>query len=209
MHSPPPPDAVFGYLSAVYSIEHGYFGGYLTISTLGRPLEFHFTAPVQPSRAQQILYGPTLEPFLLGEQIASSLFSAARTTPNIILTDSPHFEPAKTPQDVPLVLASAADWRQCQIPSTACAPARCEDRSKPVEAADLASHPAWSQPFYYGDLLLQLPFEQESQREVAVELIAHLAERVEISEPFERIREAIREAQRIGARNGDTVDQAA
>jgi hypothetical protein len=57
----------FGFLSSVHTAEHGYFGGYLIVSELGRPLEFHCTSPVRPSRAQEILYGPTLQAYLLGE----------------------------------------------------------------------------------------------------------------------------------------------
>src|SRR3954470_22285279 len=79
--------ATFGYLSVINSAEHGYFGGFLIVGPLGRPLEFHCTAPVRPSRAQQILYGPTLEPFLLGEQIAGAMLDAAKLKPRLILTN--------------------------------------------------------------------------------------------------------------------------
>lgn len=209
MHSHLPHDVAFGYLSTVHSIEHGYFGGYLTVSQLGRPLEFHFTAPVQPSRAQHILYGPTLEPFLLGEQIASSLFAAMRTIPKLILTDSPHFESATAPMGVPLVLVGTARLRQNQIMCAAGPALAPDDSSKSLDVANAAVHPAWSQPFSVGDVILQLPAGRDSQRGVVTELIAVLADRVEISEPFERIQEAIREAQRIGARGGDAIDRAA
>ena len=77
----PSQETTFGYLSVINSAEHGYFGGYLIVGPLGRPLEFHCTAPVRPSRAQQILYGPTLEPFLLGEQIAGAMLDAAKLKP--------------------------------------------------------------------------------------------------------------------------------
>ena len=58
------------------------------MSPLGRPLEFHCTSPVRPSRAQEILYGPTLQPYLLGEQISGALLEAAKLTPWLILTDA-------------------------------------------------------------------------------------------------------------------------
>src|SRR3954463_10876476 len=80
-------ETTFGYLSVINSAEHGYFGGFLIVGHLGRPLEFHCTAPVRPSRAQQILYGPTLEPFLLGEQIAGAMLDAAKLKPRLILTN--------------------------------------------------------------------------------------------------------------------------
>ena len=83
----PGTEASYGYLSAIHAPDHGYFGGYLIISLLGRPLEFHCTAPVRPSRAQQILYGPTLDAYLLGDQISVTLLEAAKLTPGLILTD--------------------------------------------------------------------------------------------------------------------------
>ena len=43
------------------------------LNAAGRPLEFHCTAPIKPNRAQEILYGPTLESFLYGEQIGQTL----------------------------------------------------------------------------------------------------------------------------------------
>ena len=42
----------------------GYVGGYLVTNRWGRPLEFRLSSPVLPNKVQQILYGPTLEPYL-------------------------------------------------------------------------------------------------------------------------------------------------
>ena len=58
-----------GFLTAVEHAEYGFFGGYLIVNAAGRPLEFHCTAPVKATRAQEILYGPTLRDYLY-EQIA-------------------------------------------------------------------------------------------------------------------------------------------
>ena len=41
----------FGFLTVVEDDEHGYFGGYLVLSELGRPLEFHCSTPIFPSQA--------------------------------------------------------------------------------------------------------------------------------------------------------------
>ena len=76
-HPTPSGATTFGYLSAIESADHGYFGGLLIISPLGRPVEFHCTAPIRPSRAQEILYGPTLEAFLYGELIGQALLKQA------------------------------------------------------------------------------------------------------------------------------------
>jgi hypothetical protein len=78
-----------GFVSVRHRMDQGYFGGYLLVNSVARPLEFHCTVPVQPTRAQTILFGPTLEEFLCGEQIARALLSRAKLQPQVVLVDSP------------------------------------------------------------------------------------------------------------------------
>ena len=58
-----------GFLTVVTIPDQGLVGGYLVLNAAARPLEFHCTTPVRANRAQEILYGPTLRPYLFGEQI--------------------------------------------------------------------------------------------------------------------------------------------
>lgn len=81
------PLAAFGFLTVLESAEHGLFGGYLVLSPLGRPLEFRCSTPIAASRAQQILYGPTLRPYLLAEVIGQALAAGSELAPRVILTD--------------------------------------------------------------------------------------------------------------------------
>lgn len=78
---------VFGFLTVVGQPSLGLVGGYLLLNAQARPLEFHCTAPVRATRTQEILYGPTLEPFLYGEQIGRTLFHACGQQPAAIFTD--------------------------------------------------------------------------------------------------------------------------
>ena len=64
-----------------------YYGGYLVVSHQGRPLEFRCSTPVAPSRAQEILYGASLRPYLLGELIGGALVADATVPVSAILTD--------------------------------------------------------------------------------------------------------------------------
>ena len=73
-----------GFLTVVDGGDMGCIGGYLVLNMGGRPLEFHCTAPVRANRAQQILYGQSLTPFIYGELIARALIDKAPT-------DSPFF----------------------------------------------------------------------------------------------------------------------
>lgn len=92
----------FGFLSVRKHAVHGYFGGYLLLNSLARPLEFHCTLPVLTTKAQQILYGPTLDEFVCGEQIARALVMKAKTKPSAILTDCSAALSLRHVCDVPL-----------------------------------------------------------------------------------------------------------
>ena len=76
-----------GFLTVCEDKQQGYLGGYLLLNAVGRPLEFHCTAPVRPNRAQEILYGPTLKPYLFAEQIGMALIRKAKQPALAILTD--------------------------------------------------------------------------------------------------------------------------
>ena len=93
-----------GFLTVIDHPQHGLFGGYLVLNLAGRPLEFHCTAPIKPNRAQQILYGPTLEPFLYGEQIGSTLLGHAKTSPLVLCTDREPVLSLRDLVDLPIAL---------------------------------------------------------------------------------------------------------
>jgi len=174
-------DTTFGYLSVLESAEHGYFGGYLLISPLGRPLEFHCTAPIRPSRAQQILYGPTLRPFLVGEQIGATLLAKAELKPSLVITDQPAALCLRSQMNTPLVQIHRGDN------AGAGSSARLE-----------ALNHRW-----------ELPPGYETDRMAIESLLTTLAKHVDLAEPFDRIHEAIREAQRIGGRGPEQHGHAA
>ena len=174
----------FGFVSTLESAEHGYFGGYLIVSPLGRPLEFHCTCPVRPSRAQAILYGPTLDAYLIGEQIAGSLLQAAKIVPRLILTDTAAILSARTRSRSPMV-----------------------QLMEPLEGHEAVD--SFGGQFETGGYKLQLPVGFEMELSAVAELAAELGANVDLVEPFGRIHEAIREAQRIGSRAVEDHEQAA
>lgn len=98
-----------GFLTVVEHAQHGLMGGYLLLNAAGRPVEFHCTAPLKPNRAQQILYGPTLEAFLYGEQIAGALVGKASVEPLLVCTDVRPVLAVRELTDVPVALVVTAD----------------------------------------------------------------------------------------------------
>src|SRR5512134_1298159 len=77
-----------GFLTAIETTDRGYVGGLLITNHFGRPLEFQCTTPVKPNRTQEILYGPTLIPFVLGELIGRTLLEKVGVKPHFVLTET-------------------------------------------------------------------------------------------------------------------------
>jgi hypothetical protein len=156
-----------GFLTVVENAELGLLGGYLLLNAAGRPLEFHCTAPVKANRAQEILYGPTLKPFLYGEQIGQTLLAKSKLTPLVVCTDS---EAALAARDcTPLPMIWVLDDKADQTPSSSFLLAKSRVATAPRHAEDeQAVRAAWPAQADHLDLL----------------------------EPFARIREALEEAQR-------------
>jgi hypothetical protein len=175
---------VIGFLTVVEHPQHGLFGGYLVLNMAGRPVEFHCTAPVKPNRAQQILYGPTLDSFLYGEQIGATLLGHAKSTPIAICTDREPVLALSEVTDLPVVLVFP--------PDDLAGPSSVSAGGQTVLRLD-AAHPRGPrlQSFELGRnrLALARPDEEGRKR------LADAAEALDLFEPFTRIREAIEEAQ--------------
>jgi hypothetical protein len=164
-----------GYLSVLEHEQLGLFGGYLLLNAAARPLEFHCTAPIKPNRAQQILYGPTLESFLYGEQIGQTLVNKSGIMPEVIFTDQRAMLSLRPFIATPVALV-------------------LKEQANNNDAADALKGNTLS--FQYGENQLHLPTAYCGERELIIERLALLPETVDLTEPFGRIRGAIEEAQR-------------
>jgi hypothetical protein len=162
------PVPCLGFLTVIENAELGLLGGYLLLNAAGRPLEFHCTAPVKPSRAQEILYGPTLKPFLYGEQIGQALMSRPKLSPLVVCTDSDSVLAARDYTRFPLVLVSSSEGPASAVP-----------HSFPLARNQVAAAPHYA-----------------SDREAILAAWPAQADHLDLSEPFARIREALDEAQK-------------
>ncbi len=160
----------FGFLTVVESSAHGVFGGYLVVDALGRPLEFHCTAPVKVSRAQQILYGPTLQGHLHGRPVGGALLAEGKAAPAVVLTDSESM----------LHVRPLTKWPVAMV-------------RRPDAAA--SGHGA-AASFAVGAALVS-PHADDAPQAAAIQAsLATLAAAVDLCEPFERVRAALDEAAR-------------
>ena len=142
----------------------------MILNPTGRPLEFHCTAPVRPNRAQQILYGSSLRPYLFGEQIGQTLIGKAKIKPLFVCTD---VEPAMSLRDLvdfPVVLVrnSSEESAQHSIPC---------GRVFTLAGAEVA-----------------VAAGRELDSQTVVDSWKPHEGNLNLNEPFDRIREAIEEA---------------
>lgn len=180
------PDGL-GFLTVVDDPQHGLFGGYLVLNLLGRPLEFHCTTPVKPNRAQQILYGPTLQPYVYGELIGQTLLTRSAVRPRVVCTDQQAVLAAYPYTQAPVVLVQSDDSKKTDAP---------EDTA--VRRLDAAHERGGLHTILAGRhrLAVQRIRSEDAQR--AERELAELDDDFDLCEPFDRIREAIEEAQRGG-----------
>jgi hypothetical protein len=106
-------DIKLGFFTAIELPGGGYVGGLLVTNRFGRPLEFQCTTPVRPNRTQEILYGQTLRPFLLGELIGKTLVEKAAVKPDVVLTEAEDLLELRShvPQPVAVVEEAAGGLR--------------------------------------------------------------------------------------------------
>ena len=186
--------STIGFLTITREAAQGLFGGYLVLNTVGRPLEFHCTAPVRPSRAQEILYGPTLDPFLCGECIGPTLLEKSKTRATVVLTDIQPAMVARHLVDVPMVLVAELD---------ATDPADSKSHARnwslyPPPRPEPAGDPLRS--FEKGPYQLAVDGQHPEDEAALMRCWDQFADRIDLMEPFGRIHEAIDEARRAGER---------
>lgn len=178
----------FGFLSVVTTEPFGHTGGYLLLNMSGRPLEFHCTAPVKPNRAQEILYGPTLLPYLFGEQIGRTLFRRGGVEPLALFTNIPAMLAIGEFLSTPLVLVNDSS-------EPGGIPALSSDPTTRWRVDQGASGSATLERFHWHATELAMPATAHGERQRLLDRLPQSSIH-DLAEPFGRIRDAIAEAHR-------------
>jgi hypothetical protein len=199
-----------GFLTVLEHPQHGLMGGYLVLNSSGRPLEFHCTAPIKPNRAQQILYGPTLEPYLFGEQIGQALVAKSAAPPLVVFTDLRPAMAVRPLVNAPVALVlsepDASGENRLGLPAATSDASQSALSTAPLETDNLrtprlridAAHGGQPmlQVFQIGRNRLAVPPERDGDRSEILKRLAGFEDLFDLTEPFGRIREALQEAQR-------------
>ncbi len=168
----PNPHDTFGFLTVVELPTLGHCGGLLVVSQIGRPIEFHCTAPVGSNRAQEIMYGKTYRGFLFSDQIGIALVDKTRHHPTFFVTDRPEMLPITELIDTPLILAETSDTQE------------------PFDGRGLSRFDIDGQTVYFANA-------QASQVDAIRRGTESFVRKLPLEEPFERIRQAIEEAHSV------------
>ncbi len=184
--------ATLGFLTIVEDSQYGAFGGFLVLNAAGRPLEFHCTTPVKPNRAQEILYGPTLRPYLYGEQIGTALVAKAATGLDLLCVDLPEVLTIRPHVQLATVLVGPGATMEEEAMEEDDPPATLRIDAAHGTVHGQAQRRQW---FDAGRHRLAVHHEFAEDRELAAARLAPLTD-FDLTEPFSRIREAIEEAQR-------------
>lgn len=148
-----------------------YAGGYLVTNEWGRPLEFRVSSRVSPTRVQRILYGETLEPYVLADLIGRNLINKTVTPVSWVLTDQPSFLDLRAEIDFPLAWVTKSE-------------------------APRQGSSTLSRVTHFGN---QFVFCREDFSADMACLQSYLdCRRFDLVEPFERIIGAIQESERLG-----------
>jgi hypothetical protein len=161
-----------GFLTVVEHETWGLIGGLLVLNANARPLEFHCTAPLKPNRAQQILYGATLEPYLYGEQIGQTLVGKVAAPLTALFCEK---------------RASLATRDFCDVPTAWVVPSSDVPRLRASNELHLLN---------VAEELLTLSFERANDAAAIEATLTDLPRKLDLREPFGRIQSALDEAQK-------------
>ena len=161
----------------MHDADLGFVGGLLIVNRNARPLEFHCTAPIQPKPAQSVLYGATLNRYLLEEQIPQALVAKTKARLDLILTNQLGMLNFRDHCDIPVGVLAGDEWGGNQSES---------DSSSGVVIGEIEFSQVAGKTVAH-----RSQFQQDRERiEQAVQDVALC---VEVDEPFERLSIAIQE----------------
>ena len=206
--------SLLGFLTVIDHPRSGFVGGLLVLNPVGRPVEFHCTASLKPNRAQEILFGSALEPYLLGEQIAQALVRKSQANIGFLFTDLPgvlalqdfieqpiiyipkpdsdsnavseHFESGKKNDLFSHSVRQAETQTETQVETRS-------ERYQPLRSISGLSVSRWKET-RIADLPLWIPDDRGMDIYAISEKLTDYTRSVNFSEPFTRIRLALDEA---------------
>lgn len=180
----------FGFLTCTEIEGLGVCGGLLILNQSARPLEFHCTLPVKINAVHATLYGASLESYLRGELLGQALAAKPKVPPHVFVTDC----------------GATAEVRSfCERPVCV-----VRNRSEATELSanasgewlDWACYDLAHQEIFLAPQSPQLTDDAGTRLgpEAIRSALSSYAERHDLMEPFDRVRQAMIEAHQAARR---------
>ena len=163
-----------GFMTAIEIGERSFVGGLLVTDRFGRPLEFQCTTPVKPNRTQELLYGPTLVPFILGELLGKALMDRVSVKPSLVMTSRVEMLELRTKVAVPIIYDEACS----------------ETDTKMAESQKAVSH---EQKVRIGRQTFRTHEDFADDCSTVERISQQLSDDANMHEPLERVGDALRE----------------
>jgi len=162
----------FGFMR-VAPTDLGFVGGLLVTNHMGKPLEFQCTTPVRPNKTQEILYGPTLQPFIYSELIGKTLIERLNVKPQMVIVQQTNLLELRREVSIPVACVME------------------DDSMDQFDGAEDA--------IQLGMQWLQFHSDFMSDRSMLEEIQQLVPDDADLSEPLERVKDALQETIRAGA----------
>ena len=172
----------YGFLEVVFDDSLGYTGGLLLVNQDGKPTEFHCTAPVTENRTQKILYGQTYRSHIFCDLLGEPLLKKCSSAPELLFVEQPELKQLEGEIAQPLLMVV--------------------DASEETEPK-VVQHIQYPE-FDVDHLKISVLTTDLEQFEFVKEACGRFTTTLTMDEPFERIRQAIKEAQQV-ARQSDAA----
>ena len=156
-----------GYMMVTRMDENKYLGGIMITDAYAIPVEFKYSEPIKPTGRQKILYGNSIEKYLMVDVIAKKLLQNIQEKPKYILLDDSRLLDlqGKTPT-IYITNSSKADDTKLES-------VRDELQRETLETGYTI--------MFNGTLLSE-----------DVKLLERISDEIDILEPFHRLKEALK-----------------
>lgn len=152
-----------------------YLGGLMVTDVDGLPVDFRYTDPVTPTRLQKALYGGVLDRYLRGEVLLGTLLGAIEKRPSVLLVD-----------DRELVEHASAEVPVAYVEPTGLDPIGEPGATRLIEGeSGLLVQASPGRP------PLRVILSSGTGGDAVAAALVGLAERIDVMEPSERVRNAL------------------
>lgn len=157
-------------------------GAFLLTDNETKPLEFRCTNPIRPTQLQNVLYGDTIEQYILVELIGKPLFDAMSDKPDLILVKDPIFLDLRQKINTPILQVAK------------------EEEINTSANGDNVFQMFSSSSGRFDPIVIIAHSHFPEDKQIAKDLLTRIFNRYDLNEPFDRISTALEQVhvQKIG-----------